>query len=327
MSARELAGEYEGIVCDLDGVVFAGPRAIAHAVEALNALTQPVVFATNNASRSPSDVGGHLRDLGVEVDDASVLTSSLAGARLLARELPTGSPVLAVGGSGVSEALRAVGLQVFAPGEAGDPVAVMQGFGPQVTASDLGEAAHAIRAGATWVATNDDLTLPTERGPAPGNGSLLAAVRRAVDVDPRVIGKPRPPMYELAADVLGVDVARVLAIGDRLETDIQGAVSTGMSGVLVLTGVHGVADAAEAPPERRPTYVVEDLRGLHEDYPRAERDGHWSVRGSARAKVGTELVVEGAGIDADRAMLDAVWDAIDTGRLSPHDAGRLAASR
>lgn len=327
MTLTGLAGQYRGLVCDLDGVVYAGPSAIDFAVDALNAVTAPIVFATNNASRSPADVGGHLRDLGVDVQDASVLTSSLAAARVLARELPSGSQVLAIGGAGVGEALRSVGLHAITPGEVGDPVAVLQGYGSRVTAADLGEAAHAIRAGAAWVATNDDLTLPTERGPAPGNGSLVAAVRRAVDVDPRVIGKPHPPMYELAAEALGVAAAQVLAVGDRLETDIQGAVATGMPGALVLTGVHGVADAAAAPPEHRPTYVLADLRGLHEEYPDADRDGAWWLRGSARAKVGAELVVEGTGLDADRAMLDALWDAVDTGRLSSQDASRMATSR
>lgn len=322
-----LAARYAGLVCDLDGVVYAGPSAIEHSVEALNSLTVPVVYATNNASRTPDEVGGHLRALGIAVDDDAVLTSSLAAARVLAGDLPPQSQVLAIGGAGVGAALRAVGLDPLTPGQSGEPVAVLQGYGPQVTATDLGEAAHAIRAGARWVATNDDPTLPTERGPAPGNGSLVAAVRLAVDVDPEVIGKPHPPMYEMAARVLDVDPRHLLAVGDRLETDIRGAVATGMAGALVLTGVHGLEDAASAPVDRRPVYVVQDLRGLHCDYPQGRREGEWFVRGEARARVDDALVVDGSGLDGMRASLDAVWSAVDDGRITSEVAGALVANR
>ncbi|WP_068258572.1 HAD-IIA family hydrolase [Janibacter limosus] len=326
MTAGGLAGRFAGLVCDLDGVVYAGDRAIAHAPETLSALNVPVVFATNNASRTPHDVGEHLRRLGVDTTDDAVLTSSQAAARVLARDLPSGSPVLAIGGPGVGEALRAAGLRpVDSDGELA--VAVVQGFGHAVTAADLAEAAHAIRAGARWVATNDDATVPTERGPAPGNGSLVAAVRMAVDVDAEVIGKPHPPMYQMAAEVLGIAPSRMIAVGDRLETDIRGAVVTGMSGALVLTGVHGPADAAAAPRELRPDFIVTDLRGLLEEYPAAVRDGDWYTRGTARARLTADgLVVEGDDINAVRASLDALWAAVDAGHLRGDEAGELLTS-
>lgn len=323
MSLPALVSQYDGLVCDLDGVVYAGPGAIPHAVEALNALRTPVVFATNNASRTPGDVGDHLRSLGVRTTDEMVLTSSLAAAHALAADLPQGSEVLAVGGPGVAAALRLVGLQPRSTRDEGRPVAVLQGYGADVTATDLAVAAHVVRAGARWVATNDDLTLPTERGPAPGNGSLVRAVRLAVDVDPEVIGKPYPPMYAMAARVLGARPDRVLAVGDRLETDIEGAVATGLASALVLTGVHGPADAAAAPPTRRPVHVLEDLRGLHEPYPEGRRDGDWFVRGRARARVADTLEVVGSGMDGLRAGLDAVWAAVDAGRVRREDAAGL----
>ncbi|MDN5718086.1 MAG: HAD-IIA family hydrolase [Janibacter sp.] len=326
MTARGLARRYSGLVCDLDGVVYAGDRAIEHAPETLNALTVPVIFATNNASRTPHRVGEHLRRLGVNTTDEAVLTSAQAAARVLARDLPSGSPVLAIGGPGVGEALRAAGLRpVGSDGEL--PMAVVQGFGQAVTAADLAEAAHAIRAGARWVATNDDVTVPTERGPAPGNGSLVAAVRMAVEVDAEVIGKPHPPMYQMAAEVLGLAPPRMIAVGDRLETDIRGAVATGMSGALVLTGVHGPADAAAAPRELRPDFIMTDLRGLLEEYPSAARDGDWYIRGTARARLTAKgLDVDGDGLDAVRASLDALWAAVDAGHLRGDEAGELLTS-
>lgn len=326
MSGAALSARFAGIICDLDGVVYAGRGAIEHAVDALNELGTPVVYATNNASRTPAEVGDHLRDLGVRVDDDFVLTSSVAAARYLRDSLEPGSPVLAVGGAGVSQALRAAGLRPLAAGDRERPAAVLQGFGFQVTAEDLGAAAHAVREGATWVVTNDDLTLPTPRGPAPGNGALVAAVHAAVDAEPVVIGKPNPPLYDLAARILAVPADRVLAVGDRLETDIQGATATGMHSALVLTGVHGPADAAAAKKDLRPTFVLDDLRGLGQGYPDAARDGQWHVRGSARARLGDVLEVQGQGIDAIRASLDALWAAVDGEQISPQDAGRLVAN-
>ncbi len=322
-----LVSGFDAVVCDLDGVVYAGPEAIDHAVDALNNLSVPIVFATNNASRAPADVDDHLRSLGVATSSGRVLTSALAAAQELATTVLSGSPVLAIGGVGVAASLRAVGLEPRSPGDSGEVVAVMQGYGAEVTATDLAAAAFAIQAGARWIATNDDLTLPTNRGVAPGNGTLVAAVRQAVDVDPVVIGKPHPPMYTLAARLVDVDPARVLAVGDRLETDIAGAVAAGMPGALVLTGVHGPQDAAGVPPEQRPTYVLADLRDLAAPYPAAQDDDGWYRRGVARARLTDGLQVEGEGTDATRACLDALWTGVDGGRISPTIARRLMANR
>lgn len=322
----DLVSGFDAVICDLDGVVYTGPGAVVHAVPSLNGLTVPVVYATNNASRTPAEVGDHLRALGVLTSDDMVLTSSLAAARELAPTVVSGAPVLAIGGPGVPAALAAVGLAPRRPGDEGEVVAVVQGYGPAVSAADLAAAAAGIRAGARWVVTNEDLTLPTPVGPAPGNGALVAAVRLAVDVDPEVIGKPHPPMYRLAAHAAGAQAARTLVVGDRLETDIAGAGATGMSGALVLTGVHGPADAAAAPTECRPTHVIADLSQLAEPYPQLVVDGEWFVRGSARARCGEKLVVEGVGIDATRAALDALWAAVDARRITSGQARALMAT-
>jgi ribonucleotide monophosphatase NagD (HAD superfamily) len=144
--------------------------------------------------------------------------------------------------------------------------AVLQGYGPAVTATDLAEAAYAVEGGAVWVATNTDGTLPTDRGVAPGNGSLVAAVERAVGHPPHLVaGKPAPPLYLLCAGRLDLPAERVLAVGDRLDTDIEGAVAAGMDSLLVLTGVDDLRACLEAPPQRRPTWVAPDLRALVAD--------------------------------------------------------------
>jgi len=257
-----LVDRYDAIVCDLDGVVYRGDPAVPYAVDSLSAAGIPIQYATNNASRSPADVGAHLRRLGLSVRDTAVATSSQAAAWLLTQHVAVGASVLAVGGGGVAEALRERGyVPVTTAGE--EPVAVVQGYGADVTADDLAQAAYAVQQGALWLATNTDHTLPTAQGYAPGNGALVLAVGAAVGRGPDLVaGKPDEPLYLMCAERLGVAPERVLAIGDRLETDIEGAHEAGMESLLVLTGVHGVHDAVAAAPEARPTWVARDLRAL-----------------------------------------------------------------
>lgn len=265
---RALASRYAALVCDLDGVVYRGPSAVPYAVETLAATGVPVMFATNNASRTPEEVSAHLRELGLACASDQVVTSSQAAAWLLRDRVADGARVLAVGGPGVRAALRAQGFQVVLPSDAAGaaPAAVVQGYGPAVTAADLAAAAYAVQDGAVWVATNADATLPTDRGVAPGNGSLVAAVARAVGRGPDLVaGKPHAPLYLLAAERLGLDGTQVLAVGDRLDTDIEGARRAGADSVLVLTGVDDLEAVLAAPVRQRPTYLAPDLRWLLDD--------------------------------------------------------------
>ncbi|MCA1781150.1 MAG: HAD-IIA family hydrolase [Dermatophilaceae bacterium] len=261
-------GSVEALVCDLDGVVYRGPTAVPHAVEVLSRIDVPVIYATNNASRAPDEVVAHLRELGLSVSADQVVTSAQAGAAVLAERLP-GARVLAVGGDGVGLALEEAGLVAVPTADRVE--AVLQGYGPGVRASDLAEAAYAVAAGAWWVATNTDATIPNERGIAPGNGALVGAVERAVGRAPdRVVGKPHPDLYVVAAARLGVPPERILAVGDRLDTDIEGAVTAGLPSVLVLTGVDSRDRGEQAPANRRPDKIIEDLRGLRGLVPMSE---------------------------------------------------------
>lgn len=249
------------IVCDLDGVVYRGRQAVPHAVEALRRVAVPVVYATNNASRPPQLVVEHLSELGLAVGVHDVLTSAQAGAAAIAARMP-GATVLAVGGEGVDEALVAAGLHPTRDGNASCD-AVMQGYGPQVTMSDLADAAVAVQAGAWWVATNTDLTIPLDRGIAPANGTLVRAVAVAAGREPdRVCGKPFPDLYLVAAERLGVPPGMTIGVGDRLDTDIEGANAAGAPSVLVLTGVDSKDTADRASPHQRPSLIIDDLRDL-----------------------------------------------------------------
>jgi glycerol 3-phosphatase-2 len=326
-----LVERYSAVVCDLDGVVYRGPEAVDGAVGALSGLGVPVMYATNNASRPPEEVAAHLTDLGLHVTGRDVATSSQAGAAVLSKLVPRGSTVLAVGGIGVREALQQRGFAVVVPQqtrEHPDVVvhAVLQGYGAAVTAADLSEAAYAVSSGAVWVATNTDATLPTHRGTAPGNGTLVAAVQRATGLEPRVVGKPHAPLYELCAERLARDIATVLAVGDRLDTDVAGAVAAGMDSALVLTGVDSVSTLALAPTSQRPTYVVEDLRGLSADYVPAETDYSWWVCGGDRRRIvdgSWEVATKGAPIEAARTGIACLHEALDLDELDGDAVRRL----
>lgn len=287
-----LADRYDAVVCDLDGVVYRGAAAVPHAVQGLRGFSGGVQYATNNASRPPSSVAVQLRDLGLDVADDDVATSAQAGAWVLTQRLAAHDAVLAIGGAGVARAVQAAGFRVRTSNERDGVAGVLQGYGAEVTAADLGEAAYAIQAGALWVATNTDATLPTDRGVAPGNGALVDAVRHAVGRAPDLVaGKPHPPLYRMCLERLGTDRRRSLAVGDRLETDIEGAVTTGMDSVLVLTGVHTARDAVLADPARRPTYVLPDLRWLHRPFAGPVQDVNAEIE-RLRDELGSAAVTE-----------------------------------
>lgn len=257
-----LAGSHDCLLLDLDGTAFRGHAPTDGAIDALAAVPGQVLFVTNNASRSPVEVAEHLRELGFSADPEHVCTSAQSAAGLLAHQLPQGARVLVVGTESLAALITAVGLCPVRCAD-DDPVAVVQGHSPTTGWADLAEAALAIRAGARWVATNGDLTLPTERGLLPGNGSMVAALRAATAAEPQIAGKPAPTSFDDAISRGGYTTP--LVVGDRLDTDIEGANAAGLPSLLVLTGVSSAADAVFAEPALRPTYIGSNLRALHAD--------------------------------------------------------------
>jgi glycerol-1-phosphatase len=168
-----LVGEHDSLLLDLDGTVFRGPLPTPGAVEVLSAVGVRTVFLTNSASRSADEVAQHLCGLGLMVDPDDIVTSARSAARAIAHQLPQGSTVLVVGTDSLAAAINTVGLRPV-PSYSDAPVAVVQGHSPHTSWADLAEAALAIRGGALWTATNGDLTLPSELGLLPGNGSMVA---------------------------------------------------------------------------------------------------------------------------------------------------------
>lgn len=339
-SEAPLAEAFDLALVDLDGVAYKGHLPIAHAADGLagaRARGMRLVFVTNNASREPEDVAAQLSELAIPTSPDEVMTAAQACAALLRTRLEPGAKVLVVGGKGLVTAVTAAGFKVV--GSADDePVAVAQGYSPELGWAQLAEAAYAVGNGAWHVASNLDLSLPTARGFAPGNGALVGAVVAATGVAPASAGKPSPTMYHLAVERAGAE--NVLVIGDRLDTDLAGAREGGYPGLHVLTGVSTARDAVLAEPGLRPAFLAADLRALLEPHPAPVLTDDWWVCGAAAAQVSDGVLRLGgaptspsvpaapgaAGIDLVRVACAAAWAAVDAGEaLDPATVPQLTA--
>ncbi|SDW22153.1 Haloacid Dehalogenase Superfamily Class (subfamily) IIA [Amycolatopsis xylanica] len=321
MSDALLAG-YDAVLFDLDGTVYHGAQVIEGAVDVIadiRAQGAAVRFVTNNASKAPEAVVEHLGELGIEAQAHEVSTSAQAGVALLKERVPAGTHVLVVGAESLADEVRRAGLVPVR--EASETVgAVVQGHSPDNGWRILSEAALAIRAGALWVATNVDKTLPSERGLLVGNGSMVAAVRSATDAEPLVAGKPQPGQFLAAAK----GAERPLVVGDRLDTDIAGAIAAEMPVLCVLGGVATPSTLVTAIPKERPQFIARDLTGLREpaETLKVGPSQTWTV------DVRDELVVSGDGdaLDLLRALCHAAWESGVTGvRADGQTASRTLA--
>lgn len=305
-----LIDRYDTLLLDLDGVVYLGKQAVPNAPQALRQAHERGVrlaYVTNNASRTPAATAAHLTELGVPATAADVVTSAQAAARLIAERVEPGSPVLVVGGTGLRHAVRERGLRPVTTADDA-PVAVVQGIAPGLSYGLLAEGALAVRRGALFVAANADTTMPTDRGELPGNGAMIRVIATATGVEPIVAGKPQPPLHR--ESILRTGAVSPLVVGDRLDTDIEGATNAGADSLLVLTGVATLLDVLTAAPRHRPTYVAEDLSALLRPYEEVRRS--WTARW-----VDGKLHLEGDGdrIDGLRTAAEAAWAAAGDGRL------------
>jgi HAD superfamily hydrolase (TIGR01450 family) len=303
-SDRPLTEIYDAALLDLDGVVYVGPTAVPHAPEALvlaRATGMRLAFVTNNASRTAEQIAAQLREVGVPASADEVATSAQAAARVVAELVPAGSAVLIVGGEGLEQAILDRGLRPVWVHTA-DVAAVVQGYHPTVSWVHLAEGSFAVRTGIPWVASNTDLTLPTARGIAPGNGSLVQVIRSTTGREPIVAGKPELAMHAESAERVGA--RHPLIVGDRLDTDILGANRAGADSLLVLSGVTDAAALLAATPDLRPTFLATDVRGLlrvHEPVHRGSdgvssggwtatvRDGRLELAGSGERSEGLRV--------------------------------------
>lgn len=330
-SDAPLTTRYDVALLDLDGVVYVGDAAVPGVPEALaraRTAGMQLAFVTNNAARPPAAVADRLTGLGVPASATEVITSAQAAAHYLADRLPAAAAVLVVGGAGLVEALTERGLRPVSSAEDG-PAAVVQGYSPTLDWAQLAEGAVAIRRGVPWVATNLDATVPSARGPLPGNGSMVAALRQATGAEPVSTGKPDPTMHRETVERTGARTP--IVVGDRLDTDIEGAHAVGCDSLLVLSGVTDAAALLAAPRQHRPTYLGWDAGALLTSQPGVRRSrgearcGAWQARISGasitlRRSEGT--VATGDDLDAVRALAAVVWstDAGAGRRLDASDA-------
>ena len=287
-------------------------------VAAARAAGLRIAYVTNNASRPPALVAERLTGLGIPAEPHEVVTSAQASARVLAERLAHGAVVLVVGTAALADEVRAAGFSpVHALADAGEAGvdAVVQGLSPDTCQRDLADAAVALRSGAVWIAANTDLTLPSVRGPLPGNGAFVALLRAVTGLEPLVAGKPDPALHRESVERVGARTP--LVVGDRLDTDVLGAVRGGADSLLVLTGVTDRDGLLAAPAGSRPTYVSSDLRGLTEAHPEVEVDvdaARATCRQARASLVEGRVVVQGEGDDALRAEVALTWALHDAGQ-------------
>jgi glycerol-1-phosphatase len=324
-SSEALSTRYDVALLDLDGVVYVGPDAVPGAPTALAHARRDgmrLAFVTNNAARPPATVARHLTELGVPAEADEVITSALAAAHHLADTLPAAARVLVVGTTGLIEALEEYGLTpVHAADDA--PVAVVQGYSQDVDWRMLAEATVAIRRGLPWLATNLDATVPSQRGPLPGNGSLVAALRCATGATPESTGKPDPRMHRESVERSRAQ--RPIVVGDRLDTDIEGAKRVGCDSLLVLSGVTSPTELLAAPAGRRPSFLAADVAGLLVAHPApVAGDAHvacgdWRVDSRLRLTA-SDTHAPGEYLDALRALCVAAWATPGRQHPRPTDA-------
>ena len=248
----------ESLIIDIDGVLWRGSIPLPGVADFFAFLTAHAIrfiVVTNNATATAESLVGRLASLNVAVAPSQILTSAKATALYLRQELPAGSLVLVVGEEGLLDALRQAGFSAepadsadistpsLAKGGQRGVAAVVVGLDRDFTYRKLRGASSAIRAGARFIATNTDSTIPAEDGLAPGAGAIVSAVQAATSVTPTVMGKPYRPMFDAALEMLASPRDRTAMLGDRLDTDIAGARDAGLATILVLTGVTTIEEA------------------------------------------------------------------------------------
>lgn len=237
---NKLPENAQGLILDMDGVLWADSQALIDlpaTFSRFKELNLAVALATNNGTRTVDQYVEKLAGFGVTVEPWQVITSALAVAEMLAGRFPAGTPLFAIGGEGVMQALSAKGFELLRVDNAERAEAVVFGIDRAINFQKMVEATLLVRAGKPFYATNPDQTFPTPRGQIPGAGAWLSVITTASGIEPILAGKPQTAMLQIALERLGTPKAQTYVIGDRLETDIAGGQALGCPTALVLTGV------------------------------------------------------------------------------------------
>lgn len=247
--------KYKGYLIDLDGTMYRGTELIQEAadfVKKLKAENIPYLFVTNNSSRTPSQVAEKLRNFSIAAEEEQVFTTSQATANYI-QNLKHDATVYVIGEEGLHMAIAEKGFQLAE--EHADYVVV--GIDREINYEKLATACLAVRNGATFISTNGDVALPTERGLLPGNGSITSVITVSTKTNPTFIGKPESIIMEQALAVIGTKKEETLMVGDNYDTDIMAGINAGMDTLLVHTGVTKKEHLSVY--DVQPTYVVDSL--------------------------------------------------------------------
>ena len=247
------------LILDMDGVLWRDHESIGNLesiFSTINIKGWKVVFATNNATRSPQQYIEHLASFGVEAQQGQIITSASAVIFHLKQLFPKGGPIFIIGERGIVDACLEHGYYQSET----EAIAVVVGLDRNLTYEKIKIATLFLRNGLPYIGTNPDLTFPTPQGLVPGAGSILAAISAASGRSPIIAGKPEPTMYQIALDRLNASPSNVLVVGDRPETDIAGAQKIGCHTALLLSGVTNLDQANAWQPA--PDIIAPDLESL-----------------------------------------------------------------
>jgi 4-nitrophenyl phosphatase len=247
--------KYKGYLIDLDGTMYKGTERIEAASDFVKKLLEhkiPYLFVTNNSSRTPAQVAEKLTQFDIPAEENQVFTTSQATANYIYEQKHDAS-VYMIGEEGLRTAIGEKGLQ---NGEENADFVVV-GIDREISYEKLTVACLAVRNGATFISTNGDIAIPTERGLVPGNGSLTSVITVSTQTQPIFIGKPESIIMEQALKVLGTNKDETLMVGDYYDTDILAGMNAGMDTLLVHTGV--TTKELLSRYDRKPTYTVDSL--------------------------------------------------------------------
>ena len=259
--------QIKNLILDMDGVLWRGDvpmPGLAEFFETLQKKDIGVVMATNNASKTPQQYVAKLAKFGVTVSEEQIFTSAEATGDYLQRTYKPGVKAFVVGDVGLVTAVRSRSFQMLSVEEVmGGETAVfiVAGFNPHAEYNQMAAGALLIHKGADFIGTNPDLTFPSEYGPLPGAGSFLAFLQAGTGVEPTVIGKPGPLIFQMAMAKLGGTPQNTAMVGDRLETDIAGGKAAGIQTILVLSGISQRDDVVQAH-NLKPDYIFADIKEI-----------------------------------------------------------------
>ena len=246
---------YQGYLIDLDGTMYRGTERIEEAADFIQRLKNkaiPYLFVTNNSSRTPEQVAQKLNDFDIPATPQQVFTTSMATAQYIYQKNEQAS-IYVIGEEGIKEALKKKGFHF----KEEKPDYVVVGIDREINYEKLAIACLAVRNGATFISTNADIALPTERGFLPGNGSITSVISVSTQVDPVFIGKPESIIMEQALAFLGTKQEETMMVGDFYDTDILAGIRSGIDTLLVHTGVTTKEQLRDK--QIQPTYAIDSL--------------------------------------------------------------------